>query len=79
MNNHDEQRNKTIICDHIIWTTSLGYLKKNFQTIFAGEPELIREKQNAIANLGFGTINKVRDLEMIKRVHVSRIVTEIKS
>ncbi|UJR16788.1 hypothetical protein I4U23_003687 [Adineta vaga] len=55
----NEQCTKTMICDHIIWTTSLGYLKKNFHRIFADEPELIQQKQNAIANIGFGTVNKV--------------------
>jgi len=60
MNNLNEQREKTIICDHIIWTTSLGYLKNNFHRIFAEEANLIDQKQNAIANIGFGTINKVR-------------------
>lgn len=55
----DEQRRKQMICDHIIWTTSLGHLKKHFHQIFADIPELIQQKQNAIANLGFGTVNKV--------------------
>lgn len=54
-----EQRRKQMICDHIIWTTSLGHLKKHFHEIFAEIPELIQQKQNAIANLGFGTVNKV--------------------
>ena len=56
----NEQRTKTMMCDHIIWTTSLGYLKKNFHRVFSEEYELIQQKQNAIANIGFGTINKVR-------------------
>lgn len=54
-----EQRRKQMICDHIIWTTSLGHLKKHFHEIFAEIPDLIQQKQNAIANLGFGTVNKV--------------------
>ncbi|CAF3380601.1 unnamed protein product [Rotaria sp. Silwood1] len=60
MNCLNEHRMKTMMCDHIIWTTSLGHLKKNFHTIFAEEPKLIQQKQNSIANLGFGTVNKVR-------------------
>ncbi|CAF4537313.1 unnamed protein product [Rotaria sp. Silwood1] len=59
MNYLNEHRMKTMMCDHIIWTTSLGHLKKNFHTIFAEEPKLIQQKQNSIANLGFGTVNKV--------------------
>lgn len=53
------QRKRTMACDHLIWTTSLGYLKEHFHAIFASEPALIEQKQSAIANLGFGTVNKV--------------------
>jgi hypothetical protein len=55
---HQEQITR-ILCDHIIWTSSLGYLKENFSTIFADEIELIKQKHNAIENLGFDTVNKV--------------------
>ncbi|CAF1140308.1 unnamed protein product [Adineta ricciae] len=58
---HDSQKQqkKTMICDHIIWTTSLGYLKEHFHRIFADEHDLLRQKQNAITNIGFGVLNKV--------------------
>lgn len=59
MLNLNDQRKKTMTCNHIIWTTSLGYLKQNFHRIFASEPELIKQKEKPIANLGFGTVNKV--------------------
>ena len=49
----------SIQCDHIIWTSSLGYLKENFFSIFASEKELIEQKREAIENLGFDTVNKV--------------------
>lgn len=55
----DEQKISTILCEHIIWTSSLGYLKENFSSIFSDENELIQQKQNAINNLGFDTVNKV--------------------
>jgi hypothetical protein len=53
--------NKTssISCNHVIWTTSLGHLKENFGTVFADESQLLSQKQSAINNLGFGTLNKV--------------------
>jgi hypothetical protein len=72
VNDLGEQRKKMMRCDHIIWTTSLGYLKQHFQTIFADERDLIQQKQNAITNIGFGTINKVRDfsLTIYYREHV---------
>lgn len=59
VNDLNEKRTKTMICDHIIWTTSLGYLKANFRSIFTDEPRLIQQKQYAIDNLGFGVVNKV--------------------
>ncbi|CAF5183551.1 unnamed protein product, partial [Rotaria magnacalcarata] len=55
-----EQETSTIVCDHIVWTSSLGYLKENFSSIFADEIELIEQKQDAINRLGFDTINKVK-------------------
>lgn len=56
---NEKHRKEILTCDHIIWTTSLGHLKANFHRIFAQIPELIQQKENAIANLGFGTVNKV--------------------
>ena len=55
-----EEQISTILCDHIIWTSSLGYLKENFTSIFADEVELIKQKREAINNLGFDTVNKVK-------------------
>jgi hypothetical protein len=55
-----EQQLSSIICDHIIWTTSLGYLKENFLSIFADEIDLIEQKRRVINNLGFDTVNKVK-------------------
>ncbi|CAF2239032.1 unnamed protein product [Rotaria magnacalcarata] len=50
---------KKLSCDHIIWTTSIGHLKDNFSQIFGTENKLIEQKQSAIENFGFGTVNKV--------------------
>jgi hypothetical protein len=50
----------TIYCDHLIWTSSLGYLKANFSSIFATETDLLAQKRDAIEGLGFDTVNKVR-------------------
>ncbi|CAF4155074.1 unnamed protein product, partial [Rotaria magnacalcarata] len=55
----DKTATSSITCDHVIWTTSLGYLKKNFSSIFASESDLIDQKQQAITNLSFCTTNKV--------------------
>ncbi|CAF1271176.1 unnamed protein product [Adineta steineri] len=58
-NKTNEEEISTILCDHMIWTSSLGYLKENFSLIFSNEIKLIEQKQTAINNLGFDTINKV--------------------
>ena len=52
----------TIRCDHLIWTSSLGYLKANFSSTFATETDLLEQKREAIENLGFDTVNKVKRL-----------------
>lgn len=43
--------------DHVILTLPLGYLKRNHSTIF--NPRLPMHKQHAIADLGFGRVNKI--------------------
>lgn len=50
---------RTLQCEHVIWTSSLGYLKENFTSVFQDEIELIQEKKLPIENLGFDTVNKV--------------------
>ena len=55
----DRAELSTIACEHMIWTSSLGFLKENFHSIFADEPQLIEQKASAIEHLGFDTVNKV--------------------
>lgn len=55
----NDEEISTMFCEHLIWTSSLGYLKKNFRSIFADEPNLIKQKEKSIENLGFDTVNKV--------------------
>lgn len=59
-NETSEEQISTILCEHIIWTSSLGYLKENFLKIFSDEIQLIEQKKDAIDNLGFDTVNKVK-------------------
>ncbi|CAF0784118.1 unnamed protein product [Adineta ricciae] len=59
LNHSSENEITTILCDHVIWTSSLGYLKENFSSIFATEKELLEQKRQAVENLGFDTVNKV--------------------
>lgn len=46
-----------IECNHVIVTASLGYLKKNHETMF--EPRLPLAKRDLIESIGFGTVNKI--------------------
>ncbi|RLU21371.1 hypothetical protein DMN91_005744 [Ooceraea biroi] len=46
-----------ILADAVIVTCSLGYLKENYRKMF--QPSLPRHLNDAIENLGFGTINKI--------------------
>ena len=48
-----------IICDKVISTTSLGYLKENLNTFINPLSLISNEKRLSILKLGFGTINKV--------------------
>lgn len=46
-----------IKCNHVIVTVSLGYLKKNHETMFT--PALPLIKKELIESIGFGTVNKI--------------------
>ena len=60
-----QQKNSSKIqvfsCEHLVWTSSLGFLKENFRSIFSNEHQLIEQKQSSIEHLGFDTINKVKE------------------
>lgn len=66
---------RQIQCEHVIWTSSLGYLKENFASIFQDEPELINEKKLSIENLGFDTVNKT--ILVYKKAFWSSDISEI--
>ncbi|XP_071798106.1 peroxisomal N(1)-acetyl-spermine/spermidine oxidase-like [Asterias amurensis] len=46
-----------ILADHVIITSSVGYLKENHLSMF--QPALPADKQRAINTLGFGTVDKI--------------------
>ena len=48
---------QTIECNHVIVTTSLGFLKQNYKSLFT--PELPETKGQLIRSIGFGTVNKI--------------------
>jgi hypothetical protein len=59
--NHVEDKNINFICNHVIFTMSLGYLKANFKNLFLNyeNNEFFKEKYYAVGKLGFGNVNKV--------------------
>jgi len=48
---------ETFLADHVIVTSSLGYLKAHSAALF--QPALPQSKLSAIKRLGFGTVNKI--------------------
>ena len=59
--NKIENTNVVFICNHVICTMSLGYLKENFNKIFFNHlnKSLFTEKFLSINRLGYGNVNKV--------------------
>lgn len=56
----DANNQETIfICDQVICTVSLGYLKENIQTLIKPNRMIPSEKMSAISRLGYGVINKI--------------------
>ena len=51
------QNGQTFEADHVIVTSSLGYLKSNAATMF--DPPLSQKKMSAINRLGFGTADRI--------------------
>ena len=47
------------ICDQIILTMSLGFLKENIKKIFSPSSLVPEEKIHSVDRLGFGTVNKI--------------------
>ena len=57
--NPNEPKDFAIICDHVICTFSLGYLKENFNLLIEPLSLMSEERRLAVSRLGFGTINKI--------------------
>ena len=64
INNLNEESKKPliVICDNVVCTMSLGFLKENIEKIIEPSSLIPEEKMMAISRLGFGTINKVNFL-----------------
>ncbi|RNA08526.1 spermine oxidase [Brachionus plicatilis] len=48
-----------VLCDKVVCTMSLGYLKENFEKILKPNWFIPDEKKKAIKRMGFGTVNKI--------------------
>ena len=64
INNLNEESKKPliVICDNVVCTMSLGFLKENIEKIIEPSSLIPEEKMMAISRLGYGTINKVNFL-----------------
>lgn len=60
MTNKRSPRSLVVVCDNVVCTMSLGFLKKNIKQIVEPLSFVPNEKLVAISRLGFGTINKVK-------------------
>ncbi len=48
-----------VLCDNVVCTMSLGYLKENLNSLIEPSTIVPEEKRVAVQRLGYGTINKV--------------------
>lgn len=48
-----------VICDKVVCTMSLGYLKENIDEIIVPNSVICEEKKISIQRMGFGTVNKI--------------------
>jgi hypothetical protein len=54
-----ESADKVFVCDNLICTMSLGYLKHNLSQLIEPNEFIPKEKLDSVAKFGFGTINKI--------------------
>jgi hypothetical protein len=57
--NPNEPKDIIVVCDHVLCTMSLGFLKENMNSLIEPISYLPKEKRNAISRLGYGTVCKV--------------------
>lgn len=60
MTNRESNRDFVVVCDNVVCTMSLGFLKENLKKIIEPVTYIPNEKLLAVSRLGFDTINKVR-------------------
>ncbi|KAK3090336.1 hypothetical protein FSP39_011025 [Pinctada imbricata] len=53
----NNSKERTFVADHVILTSSLGYLKKHHKRLFS--PNLPQYKMSSIEKMGFGKVNKI--------------------
>ena len=57
--NNEEIKELTVLCENVVCTMSLGYLKENLRDLIEPKNVIPDEKLEAVSRLGFGTVNKV--------------------
>lgn len=54
-----DSEQEIVICENVICTMSLGFMKENLKSLIKPVGLIPKEKLTAVAKLGYGTINKV--------------------
>ena len=59
VNNLETNSDLIVICDNVVCTMSLGYLKDNLANLIEPSSYIPNEKLVAVSRLGYGTVNKI--------------------
>ena len=59
INDLEENKDLIVICENIVCTMSLGYLKENLTNLIEPISFISNEKQMAVSRIGYGTVNKI--------------------
>ena len=57
--NPKDTKDLIVVCDHVVCTSSLGYLKENLNSLIEPFGVISDEKHLAVSRVGFGCISKV--------------------
>ncbi len=59
LNDLENKKDLIVICENIVCTMSLGYLKENLTNLIEPISFVSNEKQMAVSRIGYGTVNKI--------------------
>ena len=59
LNDEINKKKNSVICENVILTASLGFLKENLKDLIEPKRIIPNNKLTAVSRLGYGTVNKV--------------------